>query len=108
MKSINHETEVPNVEAMIKELRREMEEIKQTKEGNRELSIIEPLDKPLTEQVRSTNPQKNFKMPGLDKYRGSTDPVAHVENFREQMILQRVGDDYMCRVFPLILEGPVR
>lgn len=28
--------------------------------------------------------------------------VVHVENFWEQMILQGVGDNYMCRASPLL------
>lgn len=49
--------------------------------------LIESLDRPLANNKRMANPPKKFKMSNLEKYKGATNIVAHVENFKVQMIL---------------------
>lgn len=107
-KDLEREDRNVNIEKVINELRQELDMLKCAKEDDGASDLIEPLDKPLADNVRMANPPKKFKMLNLDRYKGATYPVAHVENFREQMILQGLTDEYMCRVFPLTLEGPAR
>lgn len=59
-KNVTRKLGPPNMETMIKEIRREMEELKRTREGNKEANLIESLDKPMKEQVQSTNPPRKF------------------------------------------------
>ena len=44
-----------------------------------------------------------FKVPQLDQYDGTGDPVSHVSMFRTKMMLQNVNDAILCRVFPATL-----
>jgi hypothetical protein len=44
-----------------------------------------------------------FKMPWIEKYDGSGYPQAHLEAFREHIILHYTPDEIACRAFPLTL-----
>jgi hypothetical protein len=44
-------------------------------------------------------------MPRIEKYDGSEDPQAHLEAFREHLILHGTPDEIACRAFPLTLKG---
>lgn len=93
---------------MIRELKNELDTLKHTNEEDGEANLIESFDRTFAENVRLANPSKKFKKPNQERNRGATDPVAHVKILKEQMILQSLIDKYMCRVFPLTLEGPMR
>jgi hypothetical protein len=49
-----------------------------------------------------------FKMPRIKKYDGSGDPMEHVKNFREHLILHGTSDEIACKVFPLTLVEEVK
>ena len=46
-----------------------------------------------------------FKMPRVKKYNGSEDPQAHLEAFREHIVLHGTLNEIACRAFPLTLKG---
>ncbi|XP_023924427.1 uncharacterized protein LOC112035824 [Quercus suber] len=49
-----------------------------------------------------------FRMPQLETYDKSKDPLKHLESFKTLMHLQGVADEIMCRAFPTTLKGPAR
>ena len=49
-----------------------------------------------------------FRMPQLESYDGSKDPLNHLESFKTLMPLQGVADEIMCKAFPTMLKGPAR
>uniref|UniRef100_A0A2N9FLD8 Uncharacterized protein n=1 Tax=Fagus sylvatica TaxID=28930 RepID=A0A2N9FLD8_FAGSY len=49
-----------------------------------------------------------FRMPSLETFDGSKDPLDHLESFKTVMCLQGVPDEIMCRAFPTTLKGPAR
>jgi hypothetical protein len=49
-----------------------------------------------------------FKMPWIEKYDRSENPQAHLEAFREHIILHGIPDEIACRAFPLTLKGVVK
>lgn len=49
-----------------------------------------------------------FKMPVMDTFDGSKDPMDHLEIFKALMHLQAVSDAIMCRAFPVTLKGSAR
>ncbi|XP_058202888.1 uncharacterized protein LOC131317346 [Rhododendron vialii] len=51
---------------------------------------------------------RKFKMPQLEAFNGSTDPVDHLETYKSLMHLQTVRDEVMCRTFPVTLKGSAR
>jgi hypothetical protein len=58
-----------------------------------------------TERVKAYPIPDKFKMPRIEKYGGSGDPQAHLEAFREHIILHGTTNEIACRVFPLTLKG---
>ncbi|XP_059658664.1 uncharacterized protein LOC132304990 [Cornus florida] len=46
-----------------------------------------------------------FKMPQLDSFDGTRDPLDHLETFKSFMNLQAIMDEIMCRAFPTTLKG---
>ena len=60
---------------------------------------------PFSKRVRAYTMLDKFKMPRVEKYDGSGDPQAHLEAFREHIILHGILDEIACRAFPLTLKG---
>jgi hypothetical protein len=60
---------------------------------------------PFSECVRAYTMLDKFKMPRVEKYNESRDPQAHLEAFREHIILHGTLDEIACRAFPLTLKG---
>jgi hypothetical protein len=67
--------------------------------------MLEDEDLPFTERVKAYPIPNKFKMPRIEKYDGSGDPQAHLEAFRESIILHGTPDEIACRAFPLTLKG---
>ncbi|XP_058211651.1 uncharacterized protein LOC131323829 [Rhododendron vialii] len=51
---------------------------------------------------------RKFKMPQLETFNGSTDPLDHLETYKSLMHLQAVPDEVMCQAFPVTLKGSAR
>ncbi|XP_042958112.1 uncharacterized protein LOC122293660 [Carya illinoinensis] len=49
-----------------------------------------------------------FKVPQIDLYDGSKDPVEHLENFKAHITLHGFSEEIACRAFPLTLKGTTR
>ncbi|XP_059629876.1 uncharacterized protein LOC132272805 [Cornus florida] len=49
-----------------------------------------------------------FKMPTLESFDGTRDPLDHLETFQALMHHQAVPDHIMCRAFPTTLKGSAR
>ena len=49
-----------------------------------------------------------FRMPQVEAYNESKDPLDHLESFKTFMHLQDVADKIMCQAFPTTLKGPAR
>jgi hypothetical protein len=60
---------------------------------------------PFTGWVKRFRMPDKFKMPRIEKYDGSGDPQAHLEAFREHIILHGTLDKIACRALPLTLTG---
>ena len=58
---------------------------------------------PFSEQVKAYTMPDKFKMPCVEKYDRGGDPKAHLEVFREHLILHGTLDEIACRAFPLTL-----
>jgi hypothetical protein len=67
--------------------------------------MLEDENLPFTERVKAYPIPDKFKMPRIEKYDGSGDPQAHLEAFRESIILHGTPDEIACRAFPLTLKG---
>ncbi|XP_040996211.1 uncharacterized protein LOC121242412 [Juglans microcarpa x Juglans regia] len=49
-----------------------------------------------------------FKVPSIDLYDGSKDPVEHLETFKTHMTLHGFSGEIACMTFPLTLKGSAR
>ena len=45
-----------------------------------------------------------FRMPQVENYDGSKDPLDHLKSFKTLMHLQGVPDEIMCKAFPTTLK----
>jgi hypothetical protein len=70
--------------------------------------LVHRTDSPFTKTVISFPLPSKFRMPSLETFDGSKDPLDHLESFKTMMCLQEVPDKIMCRAFPTTLKGPVR
>jgi hypothetical protein len=66
--------------------------------------MLEDEKLPFTKRVRRYPMPDKFKMPRIERYDGSGDPQAHLEAFREHIILHGTSDEIAYRAFPLTLK----
>ncbi|CAL2278333.1 unnamed protein product [Prunus armeniaca] len=60
---------------------------------------------PLTAEIEQAAPPKRFSTPSFTHFRGDSDPESHLKHFKSVMILHKVDDALMCRVFVVTLRG---
>ena len=65
-------------------------------------------DTPFTPAIMRVSLPPKFKMPTLEPFDGTKDPLDHLETYKALMDLQAVSDEIMCRAFPTTLKGPTR
>ena len=70
--------------------------------------LVHRTDSPFTAPITSFPLPPKFRMPQVEAYDGSNDPLGHLESFKTLMHLQGVVDEIMCRAFPITLKGPAR
>ncbi|KAI8550438.1 hypothetical protein RHMOL_Rhmol06G0106900 [Rhododendron molle] len=70
--------------------------------------LVQNTDSPFMPEVMRLPLPRKFKMPQLETFNGSTDPLDHLEMYKSLMHLQAVLDEVMCRAFPVTLKGSAR
>ena len=61
---------------------------------------------PFTRKIEKEKLLKRFHQPTFAMYNGRTDPVEHVSQFKQKMVVHSQDEALMCRVFSSIL-GPM-
>ncbi|XP_075674741.1 uncharacterized protein LOC142643912 [Castanea sativa] len=70
--------------------------------------LVHWTDSPFTASVTSFPLPSKFRMPQVEAYNKSRDPLDHLESFKTLMHLQGIADKIMCRAFSTTLRGPTR
>ncbi|XP_075633507.1 uncharacterized protein LOC142605967 [Castanea sativa] len=70
--------------------------------------LVHQTDSPFTAPVTLFLLLPKFRMPQVEAYDGSKDPLDHPETFKTLMHLQGVTDEIMCRAFRTTLRGFAR
>ena len=70
--------------------------------------LVHRTDSPFTTSVTLFPFPLKFRMPQVESYDGSKDPLDHLGSFKTLMHLQGVANKIMCRAFPTTLKGPAR
>ena len=100
---------VPHLKEEMDQMKKVREEMK---ENIRRANLVEDLvhitDFPFTASINSHPLPPKFKLPPLDSYDGTRDPVDHIATFKTTMHLQGVPNEIMCRAFPTTLKSPAR
>ena len=70
--------------------------------------LVHWTNSPFTTPVTSFPLPPKFRMPQVEAYDRSKDPLDHLESFKTLMHLQGVADEIMFRAFPTTLKGLTR
>ncbi|KAF5458728.1 hypothetical protein F2P56_022738 [Juglans regia] len=70
--------------------------------------LLTRTDLPYSEEVMAVPLPSIFKVPHIDLYDGSKDPIDHLENFIAHMTLSGFPGEVACRAFRLMLKGIAR
>ena len=70
--------------------------------------MIRRMDSQFTTKVLNCPFPPKFRLPQLELYDGSKDPLDHIESFKTLMLLQMTLNEVMCKVFPTTLKGAAR
>ena len=70
--------------------------------------LVHRTDSPFTALITPFPIPPKFRMPQVEAYDGSKDPLDHLESFKTLMHLQGVVDEIICQAFPTTLKGPAR
>ena len=70
--------------------------------------LVHRTDSPFTTSISLFPLPLKFRMPQVESYDGSKDPLNHLESFKTLMHLQGVADKIMCKAFPTMLKGLAR
>ncbi|XP_042964733.1 uncharacterized protein LOC122298957 [Carya illinoinensis] len=71
-------------------------------------SLLYQIDLPYNTRIMAMRLPPKFKVPQVDMYDGSKDPVDHLENFKTHITLYGFPRDIACRAFHLTLKGTAR
>ena len=70
--------------------------------------MIRRMDTPFTTEVLNHPLPLKFRLPQLESYDGSKDPLDHIESFKTLILLQMTPNEVMCRAFPTTLKEAAR
>ncbi|GFZ09644.1 hypothetical protein Acr_21g0002430 [Actinidia rufa] len=71
--------------------------------------LIKQTDPPFIDKVMRTRVSSKFKLPSqLGVYEGKTDPMDHLDSYKNLMSLQGYSDEVMCKAFSVTLKGSAR
>ena len=76
--------------------------------GSSAAALLRDSQSPFAQHIQTCPVLKKFKLPTLESYDGTTDPVDHWQQYGNIMSLQSAPDGLMCRAFVTTLKGSAR
>ena len=68
-------------------------------------ALVQQTESPFTAEVLHFPFLKKFRMPQIEAFNGTRDPVDHLNTYKNQMELHEYQDPVRCRVFAITLKG---
>ena len=96
------------MENELRNMRREMDELRNAVKDKAMENLdgmIQRTDLPFTTEVLNHPLPPKFRLPQLESFDGSRDPLDHIETFKTLMLLQMTLDEVMCWAFQTTLKG---
>ncbi|KAK8952336.1 hypothetical protein KSP39_PZI004501 [Platanthera zijinensis] len=100
----------PPLERFTREEIREVIAEEYRRAGRRDFQAHRPLcqGSPLTPQILDHPIPHGFKLPNIETFDGTYDPLEHVNHFTTIMRIYNAPDQLLCQVFPTTLKGQAR
>ncbi|XP_059663887.1 uncharacterized protein LOC132309612 [Cornus florida] len=103
--------EISHVDPERQDLKAKMEDVIQAIKGKDTAaidSLVQKTNLPFRPSVMKCPLPSKFKMPSIESFDGTKDPIDHLETFQALMHLYVMPDEIMCRAFPTTLKGSIR
>ncbi|XP_059663886.1 uncharacterized protein LOC132309611 [Cornus florida] len=71
-------------------------------------SLVQKTNLPFSPSVMKCPLPSKFRMPSIESFDRTKDPIDHLETFQALMHLHVMPDESICRAFPTTLKGSVR
>ena len=69
-------------------------------------TLVQQTESPFTAEVLHLPLPAKFRMPQIEAFDGTKDPVDHLNTYKNQMKLHGYQDPVQCRAFAIMLKGP--
>ena len=102
------ETEERSWEQRFKEIQQEISHMKEAVKGQAPVSmdaLVQQTESPFTAGVLHFPLPVKFRMPQIETFDGTKDPIDHLNTYKNQMELHRYQDPVRCRAFAITLKG---
>ena len=70
--------------------------------------IVGDLRPPYTDRIMAEDIPRHFRVPQMEPYDGTSDPLDHLGNFKARMMIQGASDAMYCLAFPATLKKSAR
>ena len=58
---------------------------------------------PFTRNIETTIAPREWKMPTMEPYKGTSDPIVHLQRYTQHMLMSGATEGVLCKCFPLFL-----
>ena len=102
---------MPNKDQMMEAIRKELDEVKSAMKGKIAINLdgmLKRTNSPFTTKALKCPLPPKFKLPQLEVYDGTKDPLDHISAFETILNLQQTPNEMICRSFPTTLRGAAR
>ena len=99
------------MESELRNMRKEMDELRNAVKDRAMENLdgmIQRTDSPFTTEVLNRPLLPKFRLPQLESFDDSRDPLDHIKLFKTLMLLQMTLDEVMCKAFLTTLKGAAR